>query len=446
MIQIMLVAGRGASGLKNYMMSSSSTITVSYCYENLVNYRNIIETEYITIDKFLYVYQDKDMDLRRDMSFLKGVLTKMNKGEGFFSCDEIVFFCNTTLDQSAVRIFETTMNMAGFTNYKIQTSTDNFAYTDIYKYMLNISNDNLSVTKHKNIVRVKKGSIVKQVYEPETDKSTEAIVNYDFDNMRQYEKSKRSAARSDTGLQYFDKEYNDTINQKFNNPVIHTHDITNPFTQQRKIYIVSGNPKSGVSTNTALLACSAVENGNTVTIVNLTKESSTLDYIRCLEYGYRHISLRNFMSEKIVEHRQPINVITVPAGIDDIRLQGLYYILEHCDKFDEDVIFIEVPSDILFDVLTFVGLKINRVFYSIENTERDLDSVYNFIDKISTEFKTVILLSELLSIMQPLNQKPMNKRLELKEIRGMFNDDVKIVSPLKIQQVDSNLYSVLTEV
>ena len=48
--------------------------------------------------------------------------------------------------------------------------------------------------------------------------------------------------------------------------------------------------------------------------------------------------------------------------------------------------------------------------------------------------------------MQPLNQKPMNKRLELKEIRGMFNDDVKIVSPLKIQQVDSNLYSVLTEV
>ena len=76
----------------------------SYCYENLVNYRNIIETEYITIDKFLYVYQDKDMDLRRDMSFLKGVLTKMNKGEGFFSCDEIVFFCNTTLDLSLIHI------------------------------------------------------------------------------------------------------------------------------------------------------------------------------------------------------------------------------------------------------------------------------------------------------------------------------------------------------
>lgn len=446
MIQIMLVAGRGASGLKNYMMSSSSTITVSYCYENLVNYRNILETEYITIDKFLYVYQDKDMDLRRDMSFLKGVLTRMAKGEGFFSCNEIIFFCNTTLDQSAVKIFETTMSMSGFTNYKIQTSTENFAYTDIYKYMLNISNDNLAVTKHKNIVRVKKGSVVKQVFEPEDDKSTEAIVNYDFDNMRQYEKSKKAAARSDTGLQYHDKTYKDTIYEKFDNPVINVNDIVNPFVPQRKIYIVSGNPKSGVSTNTALLACSAVENEKTVTIINLTNENTTLAYIRHLEYGYLHLNLRNFMSKKVLDHRQPINIVSIPSGVEDIRLQGLYYILDHCDKFEDDVIFIEVPKDLLLDVINFVGIKVDRIFYSIENIERELDSSFNFIDYISTEFKTVIILSQILEIMKPLNQKPMNKRLSIQEIRNMFNDTIKIASPLNIQQIDANLYRVLTEV
>lgn len=445
MIQIMLVAGRGASGLKNYMMSSSSTLTVSYCYENLISYRNVIESEYITIDKFLYVYQDKDMDLRRDMSFLKGVLTKMDKGEGFFLCKEIIFFCNTTLDQSAVKIFETTMNMSGFTNYKIQTSTENFAYTDIYKYMLNISNDNNFVAKQKNIVRVKKGSIVKQVFEPEKDKSTEALVNYDFDNMNQYAKSKASAIRSDTGLKYYDKDYNDVINEKFDNPVLKLVDAANPFTQQRKIYIVTGTPKSGVSTNTALLACSAVEAGKNVTIINLTKDDSTISYIRCLEYGFVHLALRNFMMKKNLNRKNPICMISVGGGVQDIRLQGLMYILSHSDKLDDDIIFIEVPKDILTDVTNSIGIAIDRIFYSVENTERELDREFNYISNLSEDFKMVLILSEIMAILPPLNQI-MNKRLDISEIRAMFDENIKIVSPLHISTINSELYSVLTEV
>lgn len=445
MIQIMLVAGRGSSGLKNYMMSSSSTLTVSYCYENLISYRNILESEYITIDKFLYVYQDKDMDLRRDMSFLKGLLTKMEKGEGFFSCREIIFFCNTSLDQGAVKIFETTMNMSGFTNYKIQTSTDNFAYTDIYKYMLNISSDNNFVAKHKNIIRVKKGSIVKQVFEPEKDKSTEAFVNYDFDNITQYAKSKAAAVRSDTGLKYYDEEYKDVISEKFDNPVLKLADISNPFTQSRKVFLVSGTPKSGVSTNTALLACSAVEAGKTVTIINLTQDDSTISNIRCLEYGFIHLALRNFMMKKNLQRKNPICIISVGVGIQDIRLQGLTYILEHSDKLEDDVVFIEVPKNILTDVTNSIGISVNRIFYSLENTEREIEREFNYINGLSEDFKMVLLLSEIMNIFPPLNQAS-NKRLDISEIRNMFDENIKIVSPIHITNIDQELYKVLTEV
>ena len=446
MIQLMLVAGRGSAGLKEFMMSSSSTITVSYCYENLVSYRNVIDREYITVDKFLYIYQDKDMDLRKDMSYLKGVLTRMKKGEGFFTCDEIIFFCNTTLDQSAVSIFEKTMSMSGFTNYKIKTSNDNFAYNDIYKYMLNISTDSLAVVKHKNIVRVKRGSTVKQVFEPEKDKSTEALVNYDFDNMKQYDKAKDSARRSDTGKLYHDREFNDVITEKYDNPILKTVDAVNPFSQNRRVHIITGNPKSGVSTNTALLACSAVEAGKNVTIINLTKDASTISYVRTLRYGYLSLALKNFMNRKDLNRTQPICFVNIPNGMYDIRLQGLRYVLEHNEKLKDDVIFIEVPKDILQDVLNLVGIEINRVFYSIENMEREFENNFNMLSNMSESFKVVLIIAELLNIMKSLNQDAFNKRLDTSEIRSMFDQDIKIVEPLHISKIDESLYNVLTRV
>ena len=436
MIQIMLVGS--VAGLKSYMTAASTTINVSHSFENLVGYRHVLESEFITIDKLIYVYQDKNLDFRKDMSFFKGLLNKMNRGEGFFTCDEIIFFCNTDIDPTAVKTFETTMEVTNFTNYKIKTSHDNFAFTDIYKYMLNISSNDLAPTKHVRIVRVRGDSPVKEVYEPETDRSTEAFINYDLDNTKRYRKAKKDAARAETGTIFKDEIHKDVINEKFDNPKIDIPEINNPFSRTRKICIFCGEPKSGVSTNVAYTRCSAVEGDKTVTIINMTNKEDTVSYIRYLEYGYLNTTLRNFMMRPKLEHRHPINIINITK---DIRLEGLYYVLDNLDKIDSDVIFIEIPKDLLSKVVHSVGINIDRVFYSVENTEKDITSVFNFINYLSEDFKVIIILAQILNVLNG-----MVKRTDVMRVNTMFSDRVKLVAPIEYNGVNTTIYKSLTEV
>ena len=197
-----------------------------------------------------------------------------------------------------------------------------------------------------------------------------------------------------------------------------------------------------------MITTSAIANDRTVTLINLTEEMDTREYFKNLNCAFTSYSMKMFMLVDKLEHNSRLNIINVNYSKVDIRLEALKHIIDNTQKIDSDVIIIECPKDLVDKAIGCIGFNLNRIFYSVETLEKEINKVYNYVNSLSDRIKIIIMLANNLNTLQfPSRPKMLlTRRLTDTEIKSLFSEEITIISPIAYDGVDDTIFEQLVGV
>lgn len=433
MIDLMIVAGSGTSALVKHI-EETGTMRVKESYESLAHSFKTIKNDIIEVDKLIYVYQDPKLDIGKEMMSLLKLLSGEDNVRYMVTIKEIVFFHKkNTGRQDGLKYFKHAMKTSNFENFRFYESEDPFAVLDISDYILN-ENEKANVRNtYKSVYRHKRNEPVNILYDPENI-NAEVVEPYTFDNINGYDQAKEKLGTLNN-LEYTDGLDPHAINQTFENPSLPRIGASNILTN-RNIFVHAGLARAGKTVNTAYFVASAVADGKSVTVINLTNSDDLKEYLRTLEIGHDVFNLKDFMlSEKFGENYN-LNVLDISYKNTDIRLEGLRHILSNINKIIDDIVVIECSNDILSNVLECIGFKLNRVFFAIETLEKDIMANFNYINMLSENIEVILLLSEI------CRNSIFSSRMSAKSIKSIFTENVRVIAPIDYTsaETDGDLY------
>lgn len=434
MLKVMLIAGDVTEDLSVYF-NERGTLRVERKYKNLSGNYEDINGKIIDVDKLVYVYSDKgNMNIKKDMGTLKKLLKEANEGTSFFNVKEINFFLQKTEHSDQVlKFFNSAMKEVDYTNISIHESTQALTFIEVYNHLLGTSENNKIVNKHMQVVRKPKGSQIRNVYDPK--KTNVSIEPFKYDHIENYEKAKDNASKLGLEVSYHDDNVSIT---KFDKPYLGSLELENIF-GRRNIYITSGLPRTGISTNTAVLAYSSTLANKSVTVVNTTQNNDTQDYLKEMGVKFTKFSMKKFVLTESLEHKNLLNLVNLPHNINDVRKEALGFILSNSSRITSDIIIIETDKDMLDYVLDVAKFRICRILFSCETLEKDINNLFSYINNLATEYDIVLMLTELLREMKHC------RRLTHEKIRERFNGEVKIMQPVRYDdfEIDALYYEQL---
>lgn len=445
-MKVMIVAGADTDNLTK-LFNDRGTIQVTHSFPSLHKHKKRILEDYISVDKLIYVQRRNSMDIRRDMYVLQDLLRDVVNNRGFFKCREVEFFYIHDPDSTddPLKFAKAVEKETRFEGFIFHGNSEELPFDVIFKTLCGQTTDNKIKNTKKAIIRAKRDSKVKRVFELEDGSRNEYVEPWTDDNIVDYDKAKELAEKHDKDSRYSDDKDTNGIYEKRDNPNLAGYDVQS-ILEDKNIFIFSGESKSGVSLNTAMLTTSAIACNKTVTLLNFTEENDTRDYIRGLEQAFSSMSLKMLMSVDQLEHKYRLNIININYTYTDIRLDALRYIMENLSKFTSDLIFIECPKEILDALTGTVGFHANRIFYSVETLDKEIHKVYNYVNSLSDRLKLVLLLSNNLKTINFGNKTSLNKRMGTAEIKGLFSKDITIIEPIAYWGVDDYYFSKLSEV
>lgn len=437
MLKVLLVAGDQTESLAKYF-NERGTLQVVRKYNNIVSNVNDIEGKIIDVDKLVYVYNPaSDMNIKRDMGALKKILKEVNEGISFFNVREIIFCMQEdSTSNNVLRFFNAAMREVDFDNIDVFTPKEELTYIDIYNKLLGTTVGNKVNHTYMNIVRKPKGSQIKNVYDPKVKDIN--LEPFTYEHLENHEKAKVTANKIGMEVNYCD--LNNT-REKFDRPYLGSFDVDDIF-NKRNIYIVTGLPRTGITTNTCMLSASAVSANKSVTIINLTTTSDTQDYLRFMKVNCTKFSMSKFILQDKLEHKNLLNLVHIPHIISDVRKEGLGYILSHSSKIDSDIIIIECDTSMLDYIISLCNYRIVRIFYSCETLEKDVNNILSYINTLAENNDITLLLSNLLRNMECF------KRITPKQVKSRIANNITVVEPLEydITHIDSLYYEELLRV
>lgn len=437
MLKVLLIAGEQTDSLAKYF-NERGTLQVVRRYNNLVSNVDDIDGKILDVDKLVYVYNpSSEMNIKRDMGALKKLLKHVNEGISFFNVREISFFMQEDENSDNVlKFFNAAMREVEFENVNVYTPKEELTYIDIYNNLLGTTEGNNVNHTYMNIVRKPRGSQIKNVYDPKIKDVN--LEPFTYEHLDDHEKAKSNANKIGMEVKYTDL---DSGLEKFDRPYLGSFEVDDIFSK-KNIYIVTGLPRTGVSTNTCVFATSSTLANKTVTVVNLTSNSDTQDYLRTMKTKCSKYSMGKFILLDKLEHKNLLNLIHIPHTISDVRKEGLGYILSHSNKIDSDIIIIECDNSMLDYVVSLCKYRIVRIFYSCETLEKDINNTFSYLNHLAEDNVVTLMLTELLREMKG------TKRLDYEKIKKRFKDNLKIVAPVRYDEfpLDTLYYEQLLHV
>lgn len=434
MLKIMLIAGDSTEELSDYF-NERGTLKVEVKYKNLVTNLEDIEGKITDVDKLVYVYNEKsNMNIKRDMGALKKLLKEVKEGTSFFNVREIAFFLQKN-DKSdyVLKFFYSAMKEVEFENISVHCPDKPLTFVEVYNDLLGTSENSEISHTHMEILRKPRGSVVRNVYDPQQSKLN--IEPFKYDHIDNYGKAKDRIGATGLEVNYYDSE---DETEKFSKPYLGSLEVENLF-GKKNIYVVSGLPRTGISTNTAVLATSATLANKTVTIINTTDNNDTQEYLKEMKIKHTKYTMKKFMLMDELEHKNLLNIISLPHNINDVRKEALGFILSNSSRINSDIIFIECDKQMLDYVRDVATFRICRIFFSCETLEKDINNLFSYINDLANNHDIVLMLTELLKEMSYC------KRLSDGRIKDLFNGEVKLLKPVRYDnfELDSLYYEEL---
>lgn len=422
MSKLLLFAGNNTSTIKDFMVENG-TFDVPFSYESISKNINEIKNSIIKVDKMLYIYQP-EMSIRYDMSLLQNLLSKSN----FFDPGEIIFIANGSSDDSkAIEYFQAVMKSCDYKNYRIKKSDKNMTYAEIYDTLLGVSSSVKFKNKRKNIYRIENANDSKIAFLP--DVNTDLLVEpFDYDNIINYEKAKEIAKRTESGIEHIDtmqeiKKYSRPSFQKINvSSILH----------KNKTIIVSGLPKSGITTWTCLLAMSSKDLDKSILILDYTNNQDVIDTLTINRIKYQKFRMVDLIGNYDVP-RDVINVCSIDTENEDkVKFEFIQNFFSKIDTFE--YVFIATDINFVEKIIKIVGDSLSKLFLCTNVIKNDINYLNKVIERVYDTIEPMIILSNQIKVMDD------SVLLDSSSCKELLSRDCKVISTTKIENLHTDGY------
>lgn len=386
MIKCMVVGGNTGVKLAEFIRESSGgSIEVSKenVYSSFQRDKSTLERSLIRVNKLIYLI-DEISSIREDFKILDGLMENAT----FFSIEEIWVFGKDNEDNNkAMQSFKTIMADLDFDNYFIELSPDEIPFTKIYRSMIGrVDDDDDSKVKYKKIYRAYRSEESKKGYDAKPfDKNLEPKIK---NSATEYEKMKEVSKKIETGriIKESPIEELEKIDIKIDTIDLHQS------VYKKKIFIVSGRSKSGVSALASALCMSI--GFNTKLFTNLIDISRNCGSARtCIRIG-KKVTLVN--NEKLLTGTDYSNKrLAIYNSSDvksaDVKSSYLKYLLSIPNRVASDVIVIDCDYSDLDDVVNICGARVGGIFICSQDVKDEVLLIQNEVNKLSDKGKETLI-------------------------------------------------------
>ena len=420
--KVMIVAGEGTPGLEKDLVSRNS-VDVTHAYNNLISHKKEINTSIVDVSKLIYIIQDYDMPVREDLSFLGELLVN---SKSYFKVKEILFLIKRSDDFKQQQEYITIiMKDSKYDNYKIVPSDESFSFIDIYKHALGTTEIN-KVTNHKRIIyMVERESDVNRAYEPRV--TSKKVKPYSYSELENYEKLKRTAVDSESGISIEDR-YVDNLASYKDSPEFKNISESNVLID-KNILMFTGRSGSGLTTFALRSALSAMDYSYKLLYVNLADNNDVCYYCKENKVPFKVIGLKEmFGRHKVKANDGELLILDLHDLDDSLKITSVSELVNITNKFDCNMYMYEVPSRLYKEVSKLAGYKISRVFFTILPFEKEVDKLKDLVGYILNKDKKIVHgykpgISFENSFCKPISREEIKERLGIEKVLIMEYDD-----------------------
>lgn len=386
MIKCMVVGGNTAIKLADFIRESSGgsiEIAKDNVYSSFQRDKSTLERSLIRVNKLIYLI-DEISSIREDFKILDGLMENAT----FFNIEEIWIFGKDNEDNNkAMQSFKTIMADLDFDNYFIELAPDDVPFTKIYRNMIGrVDNDDESKVQYKKVYRAYRSEESKKGYDAKSfDKNLEPKIK---NSAAEYEKMKEVSKKIETGriIKEAPVEELEKIDIK-----IDTIDLQQTV-YKKKIFIVSGRPKSGISALASSLCMSI--GSNTKLFTNLIDISRNCGSARsCIRIG-KKVTLVN--NEKLLTGTDYSNKkLAIYNSSDikssDVKSSYLKYLLSIPNRVTSDIVVIDCDYSDLDDVVNICGARIGGIFICSQDVKDEVLLIQNEVNRLNDKGKSTLI-------------------------------------------------------
>lgn len=419
MINLLIVAGERTEKLAKFMRERG-TFQVDFAYESLGMHYTTIKDSIINVDKILYLYQEGTINIRTDMQILKELLSQ----SGFFTTKEILFItakCDS--QEKAKSYFNAVMKDCNFTNYNIVSVGARPAFSDVYDALLGITKESNVKNHYQALYRVEKN---KEDLEAFIAGNYKNITIEPFNNSRltQYNFAKENARKSESGITQFDNE--EVKVEQFAHPKLNYLNITNAL-YMAKVFILTGLPKTSLSTWTGALAVSAKQSDINVTVFDFSENHDMMDIFKEYSYEVNTVTMLD-MLQGYEPDKEKVNLCAARNKKEEnVRLEFLQNVFSN--TVQPGFYFIYIPLHDFANVFSMLHNEIEQVLFGLAPIRSNIMQVQQLLAEYSEYKPFKVLLCDRYQL------SPGQQYLDTKLVKGLLPfDNVKIVSPMEFTQ------------
>lgn len=411
MDKILVISNVRCSELGKFI-EQRGTFKVAGCYNSLSENVVDIQNRIFEVAKTIYLYQPEEgaTNIRADMQ----VLQTMIKGNSFFKPGEIVFMTRTSPQcRQAERYFVSVMDECRKQDYSIKRMDGAISFSDVYDNLMGISASDDFKNTYKTYYRAERNSESSVVYEGQDD-SDLIIEPYSFANLNDYNKQKELLVNMSSSVLYKDDDV-DGIKQ-YARPNLGQLKVRDVF-GCGKVVLMSGKPKSGLSTWAAAISVSSTKDGNSTLVLDFTSNSDVGHHLR--EAG---IDFHDCPMKDILQNRAQPDGLNICTYLNErefaVRLNFLKNIFSH-GILRYDVVLIPVDYRDFERVLKLLGNETDKIFLTVVPRYSDVLELLDYAELVEG-MKVVAFMNE--SIRG--SSEGMVGQEEVKEILGVLHAKV----------------------
>lgn len=433
MSKIFLVAGTITNSLAEYL-NTREAVEVSIAYESLYANAKLINSSMIRVDKLVYLYQNDEISIRKDMEVLLTILQyNLNKIE------EIIFLVKDSPNiETITNYFRTVTADSSYNNYVIKKFKGTISFPTIYDSVLGISESSGTTNKYTNIYRAERGEQSKEAYETSDDKDIK-FEPFNYKSIMSMDNGKQIAIKTESGIPILDNPEQDL--RKY--PTISLETITvDSSSISANVLLFSGNPKSGSTTYSLAFAVSSAYANKKVLLINMCYYDSLSVSLDINSIKYSNIDCKKIISSEVINSETDITVLTLDRHNNHkIRFDILLYLIRNKSKLDFDYIFLDVPLCDIYKTTEICSSYIHSIALSSQDIELELVATLDTIHGFLSDYNIFILLNN------NINYQENFQHISAVKAKDFIGRNVTVVKPIELSDfdIDDTIYRKLLE-
>lgn len=430
MINLIVIAGVQTEELSEHLEVNCS-FKVVFKAGSLIGAKETIQNSIIKADKLLYVYQKDQMNIRRDMAFLRELFLS----DSFFEVKEVLFIQKEDIDseqaenyfinimQEVTTVKTEDRKYRNTIEYSYKTVSSVLTFQSISEILLGVTQSAIVKNTISKFYRYEKGNSAKEVYIAD-EKHGAYIEPFNFDSLINHNRERQNM---DTIQSVEIQSKPEDSWKQFSKIQLEGIDVTDNKICNN-ITVITGESKTGKSSLATSIMSSMAQDSLKTLLIDFTENQDCIDIIQELGNSVQHKSIQELILSNETSSI-PVEFVNFESNeLYSVRLDILVLFLKKQLSLYENIIIVVELKD-LDEVLYITHENLNRLLFCMFPLKRD---ILKFKDKL-------IMLTEDVEILAVLSERMIlnsySSYLSPEEVKNLLGNKIKIVKPLSLDDL-----------